>query len=311
MFAFAFCWPSLSTAVPEVVVSIKPVHSLIAGVMAGVATPELLIRKTQTPHDINLAPSDVRKLSRADRVFWIGPALESPLQKIVQTTVAESKAVALLSLPGMERLRIRESGLWDPHGHGNNSDEHAEHGASQPEDGGNENNRNVDPHIWLSPFNASRIVRFAIADLSLVDSENADIYRRNGEAVLARIQRMDQEIGKRLFAVSEAPYIVFHDAYAYFERHYGLNAVGSLSISPERLPGVRRIQQLRARIKSLKARCVFSEPQFEPRLVPALLEGTAARSGRLDPLGADLPEGPDAYFLMMNGLADALVDCLS
>ncbi|MCB1868591.1 MAG: zinc ABC transporter substrate-binding protein [Gammaproteobacteria bacterium] len=308
VFACLLCWPWLSIGAPEVVVSIKPVHSLIAGVMAGVGTPELLIGNTQTPHEISLSPSAVRKLSRADRVYWIGQALETPMAKIVSATVEESKSVELLLLPGMVSLWTRESGLWDAHAH---SDRHGDHGRFPHQQGDNQNNaRNMDPHIWLSPVNAGRIVQFAVQDLSRVDAENADKYSRNGEALLARIQTLDLEIGKRLLAVNDLPYIVFHDAYAYFERHYGLNAVGSLSVSSERMPGMRRIQLLRDRIKQLNARCVFSEPQFEPGVVSTLLEGTQAHGGRLDPLGADLPPGPDAYFLMMRNLADALVECL-
>lgn len=311
MLAFVLCWSPPSAAAPSVVVSIKPVHSLIAGVMAGVGTPELLLHDAQSPHDLNLVPSDIRKLSRADLVFWIGQALETSMAKIVRAAVSRSKSVELLEVPGMERLQIRKSGLWDPSSDGEDGDEHGEHAAVPREQGRNwDYLQNVDPHIWLSPANASRIVRLAITELSLVDSENAANYRRNGEAVIARILALDLDIGKKLSAVKDTPYIVFHDAYAYFERHYGLNAVGSISVSPERMPGMRRVQLLRGKIESLQARCVFSEPQFEPRLVRTLVEGSEARSGRLDPLGEGLPPGPDAYFLMMNKLADALVDCL-
>jgi zinc transport system substrate-binding protein len=311
MLALGFFWPALSTSAPEVVVSITPVHSLIAGVMAGVGTPELLMRSAQTPHDINLAPSDVRKLSRADRVFWVGRALELSMAKIVRVTVDESNSVELLSAPGMELLQIRSSGLWVPSVHSEKSDDHGGLGTVASTPGNNLGHKqNVDPHIWLSPVNASRIVHLAAAELSLIDPENAEFYRRNAAAVLARIHSMDLEIGKRLSAVNDIPYIVFHDAYAYFEHHYRLNAVGSLSVSLERSPGARRIQQLRATIKLRNVRCVFSEPQFEPGLVRTLLEGSEARSGRLDPLGAGLPPGPDAYFVMMNNLAEALTGCL-
>ncbi|MCB1851594.1 MAG: zinc ABC transporter substrate-binding protein [Gammaproteobacteria bacterium] len=303
--------PSLTMAAPEVVVSIKPVHSLIAGVMAGIGVPDLLVRGSQSPHNLHLSPSDVRKLSRADLVLWVGRGLESALAKVLLVTVGESRILTLISLPGMQLLPLRQGGVWDRHSHTENSDERGGHEAVQQEGGHNASpERNANSHIWLSPFNAGRIVETAVAALSRIDPENSDQYRRNGGAVLARIHRMDLAIGQRLSAVSGMPYVVFHDAYAYFEHHYGLNAVGTVTVNPEHLPGARSIQQLRSRIQSLGARCVFSEPQFEPGVVRTLLEGSEARAGRLDPLGVEIPAGPDAYFIMMEKLADALLDCL-
>ncbi|MCB1862674.1 MAG: zinc ABC transporter substrate-binding protein [Gammaproteobacteria bacterium] len=311
LLVFAVGWPSQTTAAPEVVVSIKPVHSLIAGVMTGVGAPELLARGARSPHNLHLSPSDVRKLSHADLVFWVGQGLESALAKVLLATVDGSRRVTLISLPGMQLLPLRQGGVWDRHSHAENSDVQDGHATVQLEHehiAGLE--QQVNSHIWLSPVNAGRIVESAAAALSRIDPENAAHYQRNAELMLARIRMMEQELGRQLSPVSGAPYVVFHDAYAYFEHHYGLNAVGSVTVNPEHLPGARSIQRLRSKIKSLNARCVFSEPQFEPGVVRTLLEGSTARGGRLDPLGADIPAGPDAYFLMMEQLAAALVDCL-
>ncbi len=311
LFSFVLFWPLFSVAAPEVVVSIKPVHSLVAGVMVGVATPELLDHKMQSPHSFTLAPSDVRKLNRADRVFWIGRSLEPSLAKVLGVVVDKTKVVALLPQPGMEILQQREGGVWGGHNHDEIDNVHGDHETSLLGDQRKPDSlQNANPHIWLSPFNASRIVTLVMAELSSIDPGNADSYRRNGESLLARISAMELEIGQRLSAVRDIPYFVFHDAYAYFEHHYQLNSAGSVALSPERMPGARRVHQLRSKIEALNARCVFSEPQFEPKLVRVLLEGTKARGGNLDPLGVGLSAGPDAYFLLINNLADALVDCL-
>jgi zinc transport system substrate-binding protein len=104
---------------------------------------------------------------------------------------------------------------------------------------------------------------------------------------------------------------VFHDAYQYFERHYGLLAIGSVTVSPERGPGARRLSEIRNKIRSLGARCVFAEPQFPPALAATVAEGTGAKQGTLDPLGASIPPGKDAYFTLMENLAAALRDCLA
>jgi zinc transport system substrate-binding protein len=150
-------------------------------------------------------------------------------------------------------------------------------------------------------------VAAALAD---IDPENAGTYQHNAAVLQERIRRLDAELSEQLAQVKHQPYIVFHDAYQLFERHYGLNAVGSVVISPDRLPGARRIHELRERLQESGARCVFSEPQFEPGLIATIIEGTDARSGVLDPIGVDLAPGPDAWFRLMQNLADALVECL-
>jgi zinc transport system substrate-binding protein len=82
-------------------------------------------------------------------------------------------------------------------------------------------------------------------------------------------------------------------------------------VSPERQPGARRLQALRRKIGTLQAVCVFAEPQFEPTLLQTVVEGTRAKTGVLDYLGAGIPPGPDAYFATMRALARSLADCLS
>ena len=165
-------------------------------------------------------------------------------------------------------------------------------------------------HVWLDPHNAEAIVQAAVAALQKADAANAARYAENGEAVIARIDAMDADLQVKLASVKDAPYLVFHDAYQYFEAHYGTRAVGSITVTPERTPGAKRIAELRDKIEDAGAVCVFSEPQFEPALVATLVEGTDAKTGVLDPLGAELAAGPDAYFELMEDLAGSLVTCL-
>ena len=101
------------------------------------------------------------------------------------------------------------------------------------------------------------------------------------------------------------PFIVFHDAYRYFEDRFGLTAVGSAVVSEERSPGVRRIRELCEKIRQPGAACVFSEPHFDQRLVATIIEGTAIRSGTVDPLGVNLENGPNLYFAMLRNMAAA------
>lgn len=169
----------------------------------------------------------------------------------------------------------------------------------------------MDTHIWLGPDNAKAMTRAIAAALAEVDPDNAATYLANADAAVATLAALGEELRETLAPVREAPFIVFHDAYQYFEQAFGLNAVGSVTVSPEILPGTAQLAELRARVEAAGATCVFAEPQFEPRLVTMLTDGTTARKGVLDPLGADLAPGADAYPQLLRNLADALVDCLS
>jgi zinc transport system substrate-binding protein len=168
-----------------------------------------------------------------------------------------------------------------------------------------------DAHVWLSPENARRIVAGLSQRLIDWDPANAEAFARNRDALLARIDAMDSELRQQLDPVRDRPFLVFHDAYQYFERHYGLNAAGSITIDPSRAPGARRIQELRTRLSQDDIACLFTEPQFRPAMAQTLVEGHDTRVGELDPMGSTLTPGPDAWFDLMRGLADALTTCLA
>ncbi|MER2603703.1 MAG: zinc ABC transporter substrate-binding protein, partial [Candidatus Competibacter phosphatis] len=246
-------------------------------------------------------------------VFWIGPDLESFLIRPLDNVKDKIRVVALLDAPGMTVLPLREGGAWEPHGHEHG---HDEHGHETPEDGDDHEHEHVhqadhDPHVWLDPVNAIAMVRRIMTVLGEVDVAHRADYQRNGAALIERLDRLNQRLATELAPVRQQPYLVFHDAYQYFERRYDLDAIGSVTMSAERRPGAKRVADIQARIRDLQVRCVFSEPQFQPALVETIIAGSAARRGVLDPLGAELPPGPDAYFQLLQGLATSLHACLS
>ncbi len=289
-----------AAAAPEVVVTIKPLHALVAGVMEGVAAPHLLVRGSASPHAGGLRPSDARRLERADLIIWVGPELESQLQGMLDALGTGARIVTLLDRDELRTWPARRGGDWDLHdADGGNKD-----GEVAPAD-------SRDPHVWLDPDNARAMVHIAAQTLALMDPANAARYRANAERLDGRLAAMGRDIEASIAPVRDVAYIVFHDAYQYFERRFGLAAVGAVTIGPERKPGARRLRELRRRIASSGARCVFSEPQFAPRLVETLVEGTSARAAALDPLGAKIAAGPDAYVRLMRALARDLRACLA
>lgn len=295
---------------PKVVASIKPVHSLVAGVMQGVGEPRLLVSGGASPHEYSLKPSDTRALSEAQLVFWIGPDLESFLVKPLNNVKDRVRAVALLDAPGMMILPLRKGGAWEPHQHGHAEPDHDQKKES-PAEHDHEHAADHDTHIWLDPVNAIAMVRQIVAQLGEADAAHKADYERNGAALIERLNRLNQQLITELAPVKSQPYLVFHDAYQYFERRYDLSAVGSVVLSPEQRPGAKRVADIQARIHDLHARCVFSEPQFQPALVETVIAGSTARRGVLDPLGAELTAGPEAYFQLVQGLSSSLRACLS
>jgi zinc transport system substrate-binding protein len=292
-----------------VVVTVKPLHSLVAGVMDGVGVPELMIRGAGSPHAYSLKPSEARLLDSAQVIFWVGESLETFLGKPLSALGGRARIVAAMRMPGVRLLPGRRGGSWDEHagddddGHGPAAGEARDHSAER--DGAA-----WDGHLWLDPANARAIARAAADVLGESDPPNRGRYAANADKLVSRIDALDDELKRRLAPVRDTPFVVFHDAYQYFEKAYELRAKGSIVVSPERTPGARRVREMQERIRSLGARCVFSEPQFPPAIIGTLLEGTGSRRGTLDPLGADLPAGPDAWFALMRGLASALADCL-
>ena len=301
-FAVFLLLPARAFGEPAVVASIGPVHSLVAGVMDGVGAPFLLIRGAGSPHAHALRPSEARAVAEADRLFWIGPPIESFLERLVDS-LPPGTAVALADRAGIALLPLREAGTWEAHAHHDD--------AHQEEAGRKHGHEGHDGHVWLDPSNAARMVEAIVEELSGIDPANGARYRANGAALAIRLDALDRELRTVLAPLRTLPYIVFHDAYQYFEARYGTNAVGSITLSAERPPGARRISEIRATIAEAGVSCVFSEPQFEPRVIATLIEGTPARSATLDPLGAALEPGPGAYFALMRGLAAALTDCLA
>ena len=304
-------------ALDGVVASIKPVHSLVAAVMEGVGAPELLVKGAASPHTYSMRPSEAGMLEEAKVVFWVGEGIETFLEQPLETLAGGAKVITLSGIPGMTLLDMREGGTFEAHSHGEEHDheeaagdrhDHEEHAEEHDHD---DHGHGKDMHVWLDPENARLMVRQIAATLSEVDSENAATYEKNADVLDTRLEALVSETEKTLANARGKPFIVFHDAYHYFENRFDVEAAGSITISPEQMPGAQRLEEIRNKIKEVGAACVFAEPQFEPKFIDIVTEGTNARIGVLDPEGASLEEGPDLYFTLVSNLARSLADCLS
>ncbi len=299
----------------KVVATIKPIHALVAGVMTGAGEPKLLIDGAGSPHTFALKPSDARALNQADIVFRVSDVLEPFMIKVLTALPNSVRVVTLEDAPGLALRKMRTGATFEAHAHDDGpkgrqvkkADAHGHHDHRASEKAASAN----DGHIWLDPANAKVITQYIAAVLATEAPEHAARFKENAEAVSRSLDQLDVELGQTLQPVAGRPYIVFHDAYQYLEHRYGLTPAGAVTVSPEIAPSAKRLSELRKKISALKAVCVFAEPQFEPKLVRTITEGTSARTGTLDYLGASLKPGLDLYFSVLRSLAGDLRACLS
>ena len=287
----------------NVVASIKPIHSLVASVMDGVGEPSLIVDGSASPHTFQLKPSHAKLLQNADIIFWIDKDLENFLVKPLSSIAKKSKKISLMEIRDIKKLKFREKNIFvekhdDHKGHKEHDDHkgHKEHAHGE-----------FDIHIWLDPENAKTMSMEIAKELSKIDPKNKLIYESNAKKVSFKINKMMKEIKKEIN--KDAAFVVFHDAYQYFEKRFNIDAVGALTVNPEVLPGAKQLTEIRKEIKHEKVKCLFSEPQFNPSIAKAIAKDTGVKIAVLDPLGAKLNASKDLYFQLIKNIALSFKNC--
>lgn len=282
-FLFSLCISLISlsawAATPKVVVSIKPFHDLTVALMSGAGTPTLLFPASMSPHHAELKPSQVQSMREADLVVWVGPELETSLQKPIGLLPDTNQVIKLLSVPNMKTY------------------------PSQTHEG-------TDPHIWLDIENAFTALAAIKNKLIEIDPQHGNLYQRNFLAIKERLLTGDRYIIKQMQAMGSSPAMVFHDAYQYFARRYRVNIVGMIALQPDTPPSAARILEIQQTLKDKNVKCIFSEPQYKPAVVERIVEKTGVGYGELDPMGTGLPSGQKGYEDLMQNMADSFYKCL-
>lgn len=315
---------SQAAAELKVTVTIKPIHALVAQVMAGVGTPSLLVQGAASPHNYALKPSDAKTLNKADIFFRVSENVEPFTRKIVTALPSSVRTVTLAEAPGIDLLDVRTGETFETHDHDDDHDHHhhGEHDHNKPghdhaahhddhDHATNTHDAPRDGHVWLDPKNARKMIAEIARVLSEASPPDAEKFKANATRAESELEALEADLARELKPIENKPYVVFHDAYQYFERRFGLAAVGSITVSPDAQPSAKRLTEIRRKLTALAASCVFSEPQFQPKLVAAVTEGTSARAGTLDPEGALVEPGPNAYAALLRNLAAGLKSCLS
>ena len=293
----------------SVVTSIKPLHSLTSYIMEGVGEPELIIDGVASPHNFQIKPSHAKMLQNADLVIWIGEDLESFLPTALKSIPKDAVVFELLDQSGLKKLKLREKNIFeghDDHGHDEHAkkeDDHDDHGHDDHGHG----HGSFDPHIWLDPANAKVIVKKITNQLSKIDKDNASTYKANSKKVIKDLDGLIKEVKNEIN--KDASFVVFHDAYQYFEKRFGLSVIGALTVNPDVMPGAEQLSEIREVIEHEKAKCIFSEPQFNPNIINSIASDTGVKTGVLDPLGANIDKGKNMYFDLIKDMSNSLKDC--
>ena len=261
-----------------------------------------------------MRPSDAAALQKARVIFLIDEHKEVALAAPIANLGEKALVVQLAASEGIDLKPLREGGAFEEHTHDEDEegdDHHHDDGDDYHDHGHTHEHGDVDFHLWLDPENAVLMTYEIVEALSEADPDHAATYETNGYALIDRLDELLAEIDAELAPVRDKPFIVLHDAYRYFEERFDLNAAGSITVNPERAPGVQRISEIRDKVRELGGVCVFAEPQFDSRVIDVVTEGTDARVGTVDPLGADIEDGPELYFTLIRDLAASFRECLS
>jgi len=301
-------------AAPKVAVDIAPLHSIVAQVMKGIGQPDLLVQPGASPHSYSLRPSEAESLAEADVVFWISddltPWLESPLENLA----ISAKKIEMLDLSATTTLPFREGATFESHSHGD-EDSHDEHHEEHEEheehhDGHDDHHGEYDPHAWLDPMNAKVWADEIAQVLSKTDPSNADAYQRNAQAFQSSLDELTGSLNERADRLDGIRFIVFHDAYQYFENRFGLPAAGAIALSDASDPSPSRIREIQTLVSELGVTCAFTEPQYNPGLVKTVFEESEVNTvSVMDPLGVDIEIGPGHYTELLNALMASLEQC--
>jgi len=323
----------LKADAPNVVADIAPVHSLVSLVMKGVGQPQMLIPQNASPHHYAMRPSEAKALQEANLVVYLGEDLTPWLEPLFETVAASAEPLDLSEVDGVLRLSYREGPVFGDHeghdheeeghddhddheGHDHEKEGHDDHEGHDHEEEGHDDHAHHDhdgndPHMWLDPTNALVWLDAIASELGHIDPKNAARYRANAKMAKEEISHEIHHIEDRLKSVKGEPFLVFHDAYQYFENRFGIFAMGSIALSDASKPSAKRLQQLKHHFEEEGIHCVLSEPQYPSELIDSVFGGFEPHIGVVDPIGVDLELGFGLYLQLLENVALGIAQCVN
>lgn len=260
--------------------SIKPLTLIAQEIVGDTAETDTLLPITASPHDYPLKASDHTRLQKANVILWVGPELESFLQKPISNVPSE-RVITAYSLVGLN---------WP-------ADEHQSTQAHHHE---------RDPHLWLDPRNAVVVARALNDKLAQIDPANKAKFDTNLQLFVVKMSQLDKKLTEILKPLAGRGFAVYHEGYGHFVSHYGLHQLDYVTFTPEQRPGAKHLQELRA-VLSKEGKCLFLEPYNEQQSVRDLAVELNLHAGVLDALGS---QSVNTYSQLLENMTGAFTACL-
>jgi protein SCO1/2 len=281
LFSLLLSYPLQAEEDIRVVATIKPVHSILAGLMEGTGGPELLIGDDSLPQAYMPSREDLRRMSDADLLFWVGPELETGLAGAVAALDSGPRIIELLSHKGLKVLPSR----------------------SLPDQ--------RDPFFWLDNRNVMIILDDMTRLLQELDPRRTHLYERNRRSVMTRLARIDREYEYGYRGMKAGLGVQYYDTLQYFEQAYALKILDRVAPSPGYPPEAAALLKVRERLTSGEAICLLTERGYPAQHLELLSNPGQVNHGVLNSLGFGLAAGPDLYFELMNHNTDEIKRCLN
>ena len=276
---------------PNIVVSIKPIHSIMSALMEGVSRPKLLLESNDSAHTFHLKPSQLNLLSNADLVITIGDSFETGLKKTLGN-IKDGSRVIVSEINDIRLYDFRNVDINEM-----NKDEHTDHDE-------------YDLHLWLDIDNMIKTAQYISEKLIEIDPENINTYKTNLNKNHSRLNKLKSELKQQLTPFRSERFAIFSDTLQYFEKSFQLQKPVIVTPYHGARLSIHRTLEARNKMKDLKIKCLLYGPENTSKKVDVLTEDLPIKAVSIDILGAKLNAGSDQYFNLMEGLSSQLVECL-
>lgn len=307
LFALSLIAGPAGAAPLKIVTSIKPITLMVRAIAPESALVTTLIPAGASPHTYQLRPSDRQALADADLVFWVGPDMELFLNRILSNPELAPKSHQLMS--EMVMADSEQHAHHDDHDHDDHDHDHDSH---MGEDGHHHNG--VDPHIWLDPEAAlgmTQIIEQAMTQVADdTPGSDADGIAQRLQQFEAQLKEKEAKIRKQLTQLDAVDIFTYHDAFRRFAEHYDMTIAGALTITPEKTPGAKHMQDIQNKLRAAHHPCLMTEPQFNRDWWQSLSEGVDLTIVTWDPLASNIADSRNGYIEFQQSLADAALKCL-
>lgn len=281
----------------KVETSFYPMYEFARQVGGDLADVELLVPAGTEPHDWEPTPKDIAKISEADLLVYNGAGMESWVDQVLNAASGGGPAVVEASA-GIDIMEGSEDGHEHGHehdaaaeeGHDHEHDEAAaeeghdhEHDAAA-EEGHDHDHGGLDPHVWLSPRLAIEEVRGIEAAFAKADPGNADRFKSNADAYVAKLEALDKEFASGFADTKRKDFITQHAAFGYLARDYGLTQVPIAGLSPDQEPSAQEMAEIVEFAKANDVKTIFFETLVSSKVAATIATEIGARTAVLNPL---------------------------